>query len=166
VNGDWHASTGRGRSREGGSLEDDEWTEIVGVVGNVRYAGLDREPEPAVYIPYQQQSFGFMSVVVRAESDPLGLVDAVRAQVLAVDPDLPLHKVQTLEQIVGESVARPRFNMVLWGVFAVTAGLLAAVGIYGLMSYSVGQRTHEIGIRMAMPARATFCSSWSDKGCS
>jgi putative ABC transport system permease protein len=139
------------------SYDDETWVEIVGIVGDIRFEGLDRDPRPEIYLPYMQAPLQaplrFMTLAIRTETDPLDLVSSVRNQVLGVDPDLPVFKVMSMEQLLGDSVAQPRFNMYLFGVFAATALLLAGVGIYGLMSYTVGLRTHEIGIRMAMGAR-------------
>ena len=126
--------------------------EIVGVVGSVREAGLTEEPAPAIYRTYAQMPFPQLAVVVRTQGDPLALAQAATAAVREIDAHQPVAQVRTLEEVVAASVARPRFNLYLLGGFAGAALVLAAIGLYGVISFAVAQRKPEIALRVALGA--------------
>jgi putative ABC transport system permease protein len=126
--------------------------EIVGVVGNVKFRNLSEEWAPEFYVPYAQISFGSMTLVVRAAPNPQSIAKPIAETVRLLDKNLPVYAPKTVEQYLDGTIAAPRFNTFLLGIFAGLAMLLTAVGLYGIISYSVAQRTHELGIRIALGA--------------
>jgi putative ABC transport system permease protein len=129
--------------------------EIVGVVGDIREGALNKEPEPAIYWSHARETYSGMALVVRTSGDASRFASAVQKEIRAIDPEQPIADVRTMDQVIAKSITRPRFNTLLLTIFAGVALVLASVGLYGVMNYSATQRTHEVGIRMALGATRT-----------
>jgi putative ABC transport system permease protein len=141
--------------KAGGANDDGPWLTIVGIVDDVRYSWIEKDDVPTLYRSYRQRAPHYVSIVLRTAGDPLGLVPAVRSQIAAADPDLPLFNIKPMDKVITDSIVGIAYVAAMMGVLGIIALVLASVGVYGVMSYAVTERTNEFGIRMAMGASAS-----------